>query len=82
MTNDSLAKLLGVSEPMVAYIRNGRRPPPLKRIEPLADALGLKGATRARFVFQAQLEHCPEPLRSAVVKMAEQSNNRNVRGLA
>lgn len=41
----------------------GKKPPPLHRLEAWADALGLQGAERERFVDLACIEHLPEEVR-------------------
>jgi hypothetical protein len=54
------ATIAKVSKSPIHLLLTGAKPVPAKRIDAWADALGLEGETRDRFVEEAWLTHCPD----------------------
>lgn len=65
----AFAERAGAYVQHLSAIIHGDRKPPLEHVGKWADALGLRGAERERFVLLAELEHAPEGVRRYVEKL-------------
>lgn len=59
----------GSSPGHVSNVAKGRHLPPLAKLEQWADALGIAGRERERFLLAGRLEHCPTEIRRYVERL-------------
>ena len=69
LTMESFAKQVGLTKGFLSKVRNGKKPPPIDRLESWADALGLRGAARQEFIDLGNLAHAPEHVRTMVERL-------------
>lgn len=70
MSQEDLAKRLRVPPATVSYWRTGSRFPPQGEVlDALAEELSLTGTAREFFIEEANLAHCPEPVRKLVHRL-------------
>lgn len=65
------ARRVGKAPGVISFIRSGRRTPPLDQMQRWADAMGLAGAERARFLELAALAHTPPEARQLIARLRQ-----------
>jgi transcriptional regulator with XRE-family HTH domain len=72
LSGRSFARLVGVQPSFVSKVLRGSRPVPADGVEPWADALGLRGAERERFLEAAWGTRTPEYMIRLIARLRKQ----------
>jgi transcriptional regulator with XRE-family HTH domain len=69
LSQRSFAKKAGISGGYPAHFVSGERPPPIDKLDAMADALELEGEEREQFIESAHLAHATEEVRALVGRL-------------
>ncbi|HYE07703.1 MAG TPA: helix-turn-helix transcriptional regulator [Planctomycetota bacterium] len=79
-THTWLAERLGFTQQHVSDIVNGKHRPPRRKIEAMAEVLGLEGQARQAFLDEAYLTHVPDFIRARLSRLEDQLRDARAAG--